>query len=140
MRILVLAVVLLASASAHASGPKLVAKCGFPEDNLSDVIRPGTPFLYVFEDAGGLSVVNSIATKAERISERVAGLAGDIAPVRAVGRVGGGVQWSQPDLTGATPPQENFMNLGGQPGTLFSTSGTSSYTSAAYPKCMIFED
>ncbi|MDP1845228.1 MAG: hypothetical protein Q8L09_00595 [Candidatus Moranbacteria bacterium] len=128
-------------ATAQPSGLTLVAKCGFPDaDQGVDVIRPGTPFIYFFEDSGEIFVVNSIANRSEKLTDPVAGLAGELVPIAARGRIGGTVEWSQPDLTGASSSQENVIGLWGTPGTPFTTSGTSSYTPAAYPTCMIFGD
>jgi hypothetical protein len=141
--IFILAVALFGAncATTHASELTLVAKCGFPDNPQEDVIRPGTPFVYFFEDASGqLYVVDSIANKEEQIAEREAGLAGDIAPVEARGEIGGRVDWSQPDLTRSAGDEENWMNLGGERGTVFISSGRSSYTAHAYPSCIVFSD
>lgn len=123
----------------------LIAKCGFPPifggTKTESLIRPGTPFIYVFKQGQRFFVVNSIAHREDDLKQRTTPLLGELPLIPT--KPGMGLSWDQPDFTGVGSFDINSigMNLENpQPvNELFVSSGLSSFTEHAYPTCFMWK-
>ncbi len=142
----VLILITFASQMTFASASEvLVAKCGFPmpmfgpgESRL--MIRPGTPFIYVFKSEKGLSVINSIAHTTDLLTERTTPLRGDLVAIPASSS--SPVTWTQSNLVDFKKNDLGLSfdeNLHPKQVGLITTTGQTMFTDAVYPPCFVWK-
>jgi hypothetical protein len=134
--------VLVMTACAGPDGVPLPAeialhgKCAFIGRSDTRLV-PGDVFVYVGLAAGNeYSVLTGRATDTDPLLDRTAVQRGALVPARVVGVARlefGGLSEARDE------PADHFLSIGGAPGELHVSIGTTDDTDLAYPRCVFWE-